>query len=173
MVIEDLSVKVKRQEFVISPSSGALVKCGRELIMMKRDDNPNIPHPGKIALLGGGVIFPETVNEALIRELKDEIGIIINESQINNLGILKGGDDNDHIKYISLVELTDEQGASIQKGKEGESIVYFNSDNLPEEKKLVPDLKVIFINNRECLVNWLKGESVEPSDVGLKTINKT
>ena len=173
MVLEDLPVKVKRREFVAPSSSGALVKCGRELIMMKRDDNPNIPHPGKIALLGGGVILPETVNEALIRELKDEIGITINESQINNLGILEGGDDNDHTKYISLVELTDEQGASIQKGEEGESIVYFNFDNLPEEKKLVPDLKVIFVDNREYLISWLKGENVESSDLGLKLINKT
>lgn len=84
------------------------------------------------------------------------------------MGTLEGGDDNDHIKHISLIELTDEQRASIQKGEEGKSIVYFNSDNLPEEKKLVPDLKVIFTDNRESLTNWLKGKNVESSDLGLK-----
>lgn len=173
MAPEDLPVEFERQEFTIPSSSGALVKCGGELIMMERDKNPNIPHPGKIALLGGGVIFPETTNEALIRELKDEIGVTIDESQIKNLGVLEGGDDNDHVKHISLVELTDEQRANIQKGEEGEKIVYFSFNNLPWEGKLVPDLKMIFVDNREYLIDWLKGENVESSDLGLKSINKT
>ena len=41
-------------EVTVKPaSSGALVGCKGKLLMMKRDDNPNIPHPDKWAILGG------------------------------------------------------------------------------------------------------------------------
>jgi hypothetical protein len=38
-------------------SSGALVKFGEELLMYRRDNKPEIPHPNKLALFGGGSVY--------------------------------------------------------------------------------------------------------------------
>ena len=48
-------------------------------LFVLRDNKPNIPNPNKWSLFGGGIESNENPEEALIREIKEEIGISINE----------------------------------------------------------------------------------------------
>ena len=172
MVLEDTAqvVSLKEvKEFVLPASSGALIKCGNELIMYQRDNKPNIPHPGKLAIFGGRIDSVEEIPIiALTREIGEELNIEISEEQVRYLGTLAAGDDQDHIKHISLVEITPEQKSLIVKGPEGKELKFFTPDNLPDADALVPDLKVFFVDHRDKLISWLNGEDITASDLGLK-----
>jgi 8-oxo-dGTP diphosphatase len=45
------------------------------VLLRLRDDRPGLPYPGSWDLLGGAVEAGETLPEAAIREVKEEIGI--------------------------------------------------------------------------------------------------
>jgi 8-oxo-dGTP diphosphatase len=47
----------------------------RRLVIYLRDDNPEIPFPNHWDLLGGHLEDGETPEQALVREIKEEIGI--------------------------------------------------------------------------------------------------
>lgn len=173
MVLETLQqipLSTEIGELTVPASSGALIKCGNELIMYERDNKPNIPHPGKLGIIGGVVdtSLGESEKDALRREIKEELDIDIGENQVRYLGQLEAGDDQTHIKHISLVEITPEQKAAIRKGEEGRELKYFNPDNLPNEEDLVPDLKTFFVDHRESVIAWLNGKPVSAKDLGLK-----
>ena len=175
MVLESLDMKVEVRKPPISASSGALIRCGHEIVMYERDHKPNIPHPGKLGIIGGGVEIdpgtqkPETPLRALQREIEEEIGIKVAPNQIQYLGTLVAGDDQDHVKHISAVDITQEQKTNLKKGKEGRKILTFSADNLPREDELVPDLKVFFVDNRKALVDWLNGSRINAQDIGLNS----
>ena len=168
MVFEAVG-EIESKEALYPASIGALVKCEGELIMIKRDNNPNIPDPGKIGLIGGGIEPGESENEALLREIGEEIGINVKENQIVNLGTLEDETGNGQIKNLALVEITKEQKKNIHKGDEGERIEYFTTENLPDEKDIVPDLKGIIIQNRDSLKKWLQGEEIKASELGIQS----
>jgi len=48
--------------------------AGRVLLRL-RDDRPELPYPGQWDLVGGAVEFRETIREAALREVKEEIGL--------------------------------------------------------------------------------------------------
>lgn len=167
--LQDIPIKTEMGELTVPSSSGALIKCGKELILYKRDNKPNIPHPGMLGIIGGVVesSLGETAGEALRREIKEELNIDIDPSQIKYLGTLEAGDDQTHIKHISLVEITPEQKRVMRKGEEGKELKFFSPDKLPDEENLVPDLKTFFVDHRESVISWLNGQRVKASDLGL------
>ncbi|NLZ92664.1 MAG: NUDIX domain-containing protein, partial [Firmicutes bacterium] len=48
-----------------------------ELLFYKRDNKPRIPFPGYWDLIGGHIEEGENPKEALVREIKEELGIEI------------------------------------------------------------------------------------------------
>ena len=48
-----------------------------EVLLMQRDEKPGLTFPGHWNLVGGGVEPGETVEEALVRETREEIGIAL------------------------------------------------------------------------------------------------
>ena len=46
-------------------------------VVQKRDDIPTIAEPGKLSLWGGALEGNETPEEAVIREIKEETGVIV------------------------------------------------------------------------------------------------
>jgi 8-oxo-dGTP pyrophosphatase MutT (NUDIX family) len=56
-----------------------IVTSDRRLLLHHRDDVPGIPHPGCWAGFGGAVEDGETVEEALRREVREEIGLDVTD----------------------------------------------------------------------------------------------
>ncbi len=71
-----------------------------ELLIYLRDNKPGIPFPGHWDLIGGHVEEGETPEEALVREVKEEIGIDLKEFRFFREYSCFEGDAYPNIKYI-------------------------------------------------------------------------
>ncbi len=107
-----------------------------------RDNDPNIPNPNKWSLFGGGIEKDESPEEALKREVLEEIGIEIDSiSLIETIPITQKVKEKEFpIKiYLFKAETKNNQITKLTEGKEA---AWFNIDEILE-KDLVPNLKLL------------------------------
>lgn len=71
-----------------------------ELLLYLRDNKPGIPFPGHWDLIGGHVEENETPEEALIREVKEELNIDLQNYIFFREYLCLEGDAYPNIKYI-------------------------------------------------------------------------
>lgn len=102
----------------------AIVVADRRVLLLLRDDNPEIRDPNCWQLPGGGVEENETPDEAIKRELQEEIGIIP-----SSLRFLISPSAETH---AYLARLTDEEVKNIKKGNEGKDLRFFSFDELSQ-----------------------------------------
>lgn len=72
-----------------------------EILLQKRTAN-KIRNPNKWAKTGGQVDSGETVEQAIFREVKEELGIEIPEEQIKVIDIHKSDEENKRFAYIFI-----------------------------------------------------------------------
>jgi len=102
----------------------AVVVANGKILLLQRDDNPGIRDPNCWQLPGGGVEDGEMPDEAIKRELQEEIGIIP-----SLLNFLISPSAETHAYYARL---TDEEVRSIKKGDEGKDLRFFSFDELSQ-----------------------------------------
>ncbi|WP_051163188.1 NUDIX hydrolase [Nocardia brevicatena] len=61
-----------------------LRNSNNEVLFFLRDDKPDIPCPGMWALLGGYREPGETPLECVIREIKEEIGVVLDPAEVTH-----------------------------------------------------------------------------------------
>lgn len=110
-----------------------LVNKKGELLLLLRDNNPAIPFPHHWDLLGGHVEEGETPEEALGREIKEELNLDIRKD-ISDLHFFKRvdcfeGDVHLNIKYIYVGRI--DKRVSELELNEGERLAFFS----PEEAR--------------------------------------
>jgi len=71
-----------------------------ELLLYLRDDKPDIPFPDHWDLIGGHVEEGETPEEALVREVKEELDIDLKEYTFYKRYVCLTGDAYENTKYI-------------------------------------------------------------------------
>ena len=71
-----------------------------EFLLYLRDNKPGIPFPGYWDLIGGHVEEGETPEEALVREVREELGIELKEYSFYKKYECLTGDAYENIKYI-------------------------------------------------------------------------
>lgn len=103
-----------------------------ELLLYLRDNKPDIPFPGHWDLIGGHVEDGETPEEALVREVKEELGIELKEYTFYKTFEVLSGDAYENIKYIysGKINIPPEEITLF----EGERAQYFRRDELPDVK---------------------------------------
>lgn len=91
-------------------------------------------NPGKWAKTGGHVDAGETCEQAIKREIYEEIGLTINE--IDNIEIFKSKEDKENYYSYGYIFITDlkEEEFKLQK-EEVEEVKYFSIEELEELKK--------------------------------------
>ena len=103
-----------------------------EILLYLRDNKPGIPFPQHWDLIGGHVEVGETPEEALVREVKEELDIELKEYEFFKKYECNEGDAYPNIKYIytGKINIPIENITLL----EGDRPQYFHYDEIPGVK---------------------------------------
>ncbi len=116
-----------------------LVDDFNRLCLQHRDDKKNIFFPGLWGLFGGSVEADENSEQALIREVNEELEIEIDNSE-KILTVNIGSPItslNGKRRHFFLVRVSDRQISDIVL-REGQKYQFFESEELPSPQELAP-----------------------------------
>src|SRR5712692_9290423 len=117
----------RKREYPLLPMVGAgtMIYKGNSVLLVKRDNEPN---KGKWALPGGVVKVGEGVEDAVRREVKEEV-----ELEIELGGLLDASDDIHHdgkgtviYHYVLVSYLASPQGGKVKLNSESEEYKWFS-----------------------------------------------
>jgi 8-oxo-dGTP diphosphatase len=119
-----------------------------EFLLYLRDKKPGIPFPDHWDLIGGHVEDGETPDEALVREVKEELDIDLKEYKFYKMFECLTGDAYENIKYI----YTGKINIPVEKITllEGVRAQYFSKDEIPNVKfaNILKDIVMDYINSK-------------------------
>lgn len=125
----------------------AVVVFNGKLLLLQRDDNPEIKDPGCWQLPGGGVEDGETPDEAIKRELQEEISVIP-----ASLRFLMSPSADINAYYARL---SNEEAKNIKKGDEGKDLRFFSFEEL-SNIPLTGKLKLVLETQGNALKSLLE-----------------
>lgn len=108
------------------PGAKAIVAYKGKILLVLRDNIPTIAHPNTWNTPGGGIDDGETPEEAMVRELEEEIHLT--PSSVINLGTT--GYTDGSLVHRFYIPVTDEEFPSIRLGNEGQKIGWFTLEEL-------------------------------------------
>ena len=86
---------------------------GDRIVVLRRDDRPDIPWPGRLDLPGGGRDGSETAEACVLRETFEEVGLILDTSDLVWCDRFKAG-------VFFAAHLPEDADARIVFGSEGQ-----------------------------------------------------
>ena len=103
----------------MAPFDGAklILRIGGALAVLRRDDRPDIPWPGLLDLPGGGREGCESPQACVLRELREELGLVLDPAQLAPAGMRVR--DGRRFYYFAAT-LPAEARARIELGAEGQ-----------------------------------------------------
>ena len=125
--------------------SGCIVLTHDNKILFQQRGEDWVSHPGCIATFGGRIEQNETSMQALIRELKEELGADVNESDAIFLGAVTEA-FTDHTELVYNYFWHD-KNASITGCYEGQSIKFDTVDEVLSDPNIMDDIPWLL---REC-----------------------
>lgn len=140
-----------------SGTKGIVAYQGK-LLLILRDNKPDIPFPNTWEYIGGGKDENESFEEAGLREIEEEIGI-----RPRNYTFL--GTDNypgrQAGRFIAI--LTDDEYQKVHFGNEGQKYDFFTLDETLK-LEMAPGLKKFLLDNQTILKSILEhGSPIDPS----------
>jgi len=121
-----------------------------ELLFYLRDNKPGIPFPDHWDLFGGHVEEGETPEEALVREVKEELNYDLKDYSFFRKYVCLEGDAYPNIKYIyyGRFNLPAEKITLL----EGECVRYFKREEIPNVKfaNILRNIVIDFISSNTC-----------------------
>ena len=119
-----------------------------EFLLALRDNKPGIPFPNHWDLIGGHVEEGEKPEEALVREVKEELDIDLKEFTFYKKYECLTGDAYDNIKYIytGKINIPIEEVTLL----EGERPQYFSRNEIPHLKfaNIIKSIIMDYINRK-------------------------
>ncbi len=99
-----------------------------ELLLYKRDNKPGIPFPGYWDLIGGHVEDGETPEQALVREIKEELDIELTDFVFFKEYLCTEKDAYPNVKYIyaGIIDIPIEKITLL----EGDYPMYFKKEQI-------------------------------------------
>jgi 8-oxo-dGTP diphosphatase len=119
-----------------------------EFLLALRDNKSWIPYPNHWDLIGGHVEEGETPEEALIREVKEELDIELTEYKFYKEFVCLEGDAFENIKYIysGKINIPIEEITLY----EGQRAQYFTKEEIPYVKfaNIIKSVVMDYIDNK-------------------------
>lgn len=119
---------VDEKKFVLSGVGCLVLSQHGQIVLQQRDEDCH-SFPGCLATFGGGIENGETPMQALIRELKEELGAEVKAPDVVSLGVLTEKETN-HDVLVHVYFWQDKSG-SITGCYEGEA-KYYNDPVIAE-----------------------------------------
>jgi 8-oxo-dGTP diphosphatase len=122
-----------------------------EFLLALRDNKPGIPFPNHWDLIGGHVEEGETPDEALVREVKEELDIDLKEYTFFKMYECLTGDAYENTKYIykGNINIPIEEITLL----EGERPRYFTREEIPDVRfaNIMKSIVLDYINYSDSL----------------------
>jgi 8-oxo-dGTP diphosphatase len=120
-------------------------------LLALRDNKPGIPFPNHWDLIGGHVEEGETPEEALVREVKEELNIELKEYTFFRMYECLTDDAYENIKYIysGKIDIPIEEITLL----EGERPQYFSREEIPDVRfaNIIKTIVLDYINYSDSL----------------------
>jgi 8-oxo-dGTP diphosphatase len=122
-----------------------------EFLLYLRDNKPEIPFPDYWDLIGGHVEEGETPEEALVREVKEELDIDLEDCTFYKRYECLTGDAYENIKYIYTSKINIPIGEVTLL--EGVRPQYFSKEEIPDVKfaNIIKSIVLDYINYCDSL----------------------
>ena len=121
------------KDFEPSDASAAIIQFRRKFLLQKRDANPDVIYGGYWGLFGGAIESGESPKEAVVREVREEINIVIDPSWLTELAYAPLGQNNGRmISRFYFYDAIDERKAKNIRLTEGEDFAFFDLNELGE-----------------------------------------
>jgi 8-oxo-dGTP diphosphatase len=119
-----------------------------EILLYLRDNKPTIPFPHHWDLFGGYVEKGETLEQALIREVKEELDCNLTEYKFFKKYECLKGDVHQNIKYVYIGKV--DKSIKELKLSEGEELKFFSREEIPNIKfaNILKKIVVDYINSQ-------------------------
>jgi ADP-ribose pyrophosphatase YjhB (NUDIX family) len=126
----------------IRPGVAAVIFEDGRVLLQRRDDT------GRWGLPGGGVEPGESVRQAVIREVREETGLLV--EPIRLIGVYSDPvhhqvvtyPDGNVIHYVSTVFECVVHGGALACGDESLALDWFDPDTLPEDMMLISTVRI-------------------------------
>lgn len=125
------------------------VHDGRVLLLRRKIE----PARGKWTFPAGYVELGESVEEAAVRETREEVALEIDELSLLNVYSYRGS------PVVTVVYLSRIVGGEPRAGEEAEEVAFFPTGALPWED-------LAFRSTREALQDWIRGLEFRVGDQG-------
>ena len=120
-------------------TDGAIIKDGKILLIRRKNE----PFKGKWALPGGFVEYGEKVEDAIIREVKEETGLITKIKEI--FGIYSDPNRDPRGHTVTIVFLLNIITGKLNAEDDADSVKFFNLNKLPDlsfdHRIIIEDIK--------------------------------
>jgi 8-oxo-dGTP diphosphatase len=134
---------------MISGVKGIISYEGKILLIL-RDNKPDIPYPNTWEFTGGGKEGDETLEEAGIREMYEELGIKPKDYTFLGAENYSGRQAG---RFISILD--EQEYKMIRLGNEGQKYDFFTIEECLT-MNMVPNLKKFLTNNKRLLIDSIE-----------------
>ena len=133
-----------------------IINDKREVLLQKRSANKRFS-PNKWGLCAGHVDAYETLEDAALREIKEEVGLNVTPKELIPYGEreITISDSNSHITYFYYVKCNKKEDEFIIQEEELSEVKWFNIDEIIT---MIKDEKKSFKENRIKLFEKIKSD---------------
>ena len=120
-----------------------------EILLYLRDSKPDIPFPHHWDLFGGHIEGNETPEQALIREVKEELDYDLEEYKFYKKFECLEGDAYPNIKYVYIGKI--DKPVEELKLREGERLRFFSKEEILNVKfaNILKEIVIDYIQNKD------------------------